>query len=316
MPPRVTLITPTFNRAALVTRAIDSALAQTYPDLELIVVDDGSVDETPRVLQRYEGERRVRVIRLERNLGVTGAKNAGISAVLPGTAFVGILDSDDSLVPSAIETLVRAFEGKEDRFSFVLGWCADRVTGQSTGRFAKREGSVTYDDALSGRFEGDFFHLANYALLAERRFDERAAGAESAVWWPMLRERDALLVDEVVYLVDRTGDERVSLGQYTPPVARRKMWVYQAVLSAVGEDLRARYPQRFGEWSVELAKWAALARESRRARAAARQGLRFAPSRHALVIAAFAHLPEPIVRIAAGWRRRFRGLGPVRPESQ
>ncbi len=316
MPPRVTLITPTYNRASLVTRAIDSALAQTYPDLELIVVDDGSTDETPLVLERYEGNPRVRIIRLERNRGVTGAKNAGISSVRPDTAFFAILDSDDRLMPTAIETLVGAFEGHEDDYSQVLGWCVNGQTGHRTGQFPRLDGPITYDDALSGRFEGDFFHLARYPLIAERRFDERAAGAESAVWWPLLKLRDAWLVDAVVYEVDTSGSERVSLIDYSRPAARGKMWACQAVLSAVGDDLRSRYPQRYGAWSVELAKWAALAGESRRARAAGRQGVRFARSRHALVIAAFAHLPEPIVRIAAGWRRRLRGPIPGRPESQ
>lgn len=310
MPPLVTLITPTYNRASLVTRAIESIRAQSYPEIELIVVDDGSTDDTPGVLERYRGDPRVRIMRLEQNRGVTGAKNAGLEAVSQRTSYVGIVDSDDALRPDAIGTLVRVYEDTGERFSQVLGWCVDRVTGERTGEFARREGRVTYDDALAGRFGGDFFHLARHALMAGRRFDERAAGAESALWWPMLRDRDAWLVDAVVYEVDRSGGERVSLVEYGPSAAQGKMWATHAALAAVADDLRIRYPRRYGEWNVELAKWASLAGDTERARASAREALRYVRSPRALSMALLSLLPRPLARVVAGWRNRLRAVAP------
>jgi glycosyltransferase involved in cell wall biosynthesis len=58
MPPPVTIITATYNRTGLVTRAIDSVLWQTYPSPDVVVVDDGSTDEMPNLLQRYDAEAR------------------------------------------------------------------------------------------------------------------------------------------------------------------------------------------------------------------------------------------------------------------
>lgn len=314
MRPQVTIIIPTYNRARLVTRAIDSALGQTYPSLEIIVVDDGSTDETPDLLRRYDTEPRLRLVRLDRNQGVTSAKNAGLANLAAQVDYVGILDSDDTLIPSAVDTLVRVFETADDRYSQVFAWGLDGVSGALTGRMQYREGPVTYDDALSGRFGGDFWHLTSSRLLGNKRFDERASGAESSVWWPLLKERDGWLVRDVVLHVDTSGSDRISPVQYTPSAATGRMWACHAGLSAVAEDLRQRYPRRYGENLVELAKWAALAGDRPRARSAAREGVRYARSLRSILMAGLVLLPPRFLRSIVTWKSRFRDFagGPPR----
>jgi glycosyltransferase involved in cell wall biosynthesis len=76
--PRVSVVLPTKNRAALLRRSVASVLAQSYRDFELIVVDDGSTDDTPAVLQAIDDER-LRVVRRESSSGVGAARNAGIA---------------------------------------------------------------------------------------------------------------------------------------------------------------------------------------------------------------------------------------------
>jgi glycosyltransferase involved in cell wall biosynthesis len=95
--PQVSVVIPTYNRAAYVTHAIDSVLAQTYTDYEIIVVDDGSTDDSPGVLRAY-GDR-VRVIRQE-NGGVSVALNTGIEAAR--APWVAFLDSDDEWMPDKL----------------------------------------------------------------------------------------------------------------------------------------------------------------------------------------------------------------------
>lgn len=99
--PRVSVVVPTHNRADLVCETIDSVLAQTYRDFEVIVVDDGSSDETPAVLAAYRD--RIRVIR-QPNQGVSSARNAGIGAATG--EFVAFLDSDDLWLPTKLERQV------------------------------------------------------------------------------------------------------------------------------------------------------------------------------------------------------------------
>jgi glycosyltransferase involved in cell wall biosynthesis len=91
---QVSVVIPTYNRAQYVTKAIESVLAQTYTDYEIIVVDDGSTDDTLGVLQAYAG--RIRVIRQE-NAGPSAARNAGIEAARG--RWIAFLDSDDEWLP-------------------------------------------------------------------------------------------------------------------------------------------------------------------------------------------------------------------------
>jgi glycosyltransferase involved in cell wall biosynthesis len=99
--PLVSAIIPTYNRAHIIGEAVDSALAQTYPHIEVIVVDDGSKDDTLARLQQYGN--RIRVVN-QANAGPAAARNRGI-AVSRGE-LIAFLDSDDIWLPSKIERQV------------------------------------------------------------------------------------------------------------------------------------------------------------------------------------------------------------------
>jgi glycosyltransferase involved in cell wall biosynthesis len=109
--PRVSVVLPTFDRARLLPRAIESVLAQTFHDFELLVVDDGSTDDTPSVVESYAGDR-LSYVRLERNTGAAAARNVGIRRAAGD--LVAFQDSDDEWLPEKLERQVRAFdEGAE-----------------------------------------------------------------------------------------------------------------------------------------------------------------------------------------------------------
>lgn len=101
---RVTVIIPTFNRAASIHLAIDCVMGQEYGNLELIVIDDGSMDDTRNVVLRY-GER-VRYL-YQDNAGPAAARNAGIRSATGD--LVAFLDSDDAWLPGKLEKQVAAF---------------------------------------------------------------------------------------------------------------------------------------------------------------------------------------------------------------
>lgn len=102
--PTVSVILPTYNRCGLLHQAIESVLAQTCPADELIVVDDGSTDDTSILLAGY-GDR-IKVIRQE-NKGVSAARNAGIRQS-KGT-FIALLDSDDYWLPEKLDAQLAFF---------------------------------------------------------------------------------------------------------------------------------------------------------------------------------------------------------------
>jgi glycosyltransferase involved in cell wall biosynthesis len=101
--PRVSIIVSNYNYERYVGAAVDSALAQSVPDCEIIVVDDGSTDGSRAVLERYSGDPRIRVV-LQKNGGQAVAMNVGF-AVSTGDIVI-FLDSDDTLHPNAVETIL------------------------------------------------------------------------------------------------------------------------------------------------------------------------------------------------------------------
>lgn len=105
VPNLVSVIIPTRNRAAMVRQAVESVLAQKDASLELIVVDDGSTDETPHVLTAYGA--RIQVIRREQSSGVSAARNAGIAA--SRGEWIAFLDSDDLWLPQKVCTQLEYF---------------------------------------------------------------------------------------------------------------------------------------------------------------------------------------------------------------
>jgi glycosyltransferase involved in cell wall biosynthesis len=104
-PPFVSVIVPTYNRGWILKEAIDSVLTQNFTDFELIVIDDGSSDETPDRLRIY-GDR-IRVVR-QNHRGVSAARNAGIR--LARGEWVALLDSDDTWLPAKLEAQVAFFK--------------------------------------------------------------------------------------------------------------------------------------------------------------------------------------------------------------
>jgi glycosyltransferase involved in cell wall biosynthesis len=104
MIPTVTVIIPTYNYGRFVADAIASVLAQTYAVFEIVVVDDGSTDETEEVVKTF-GER-VRYIK-QQNAGVSAARNAGIE--VSSGDLIAFLDADDTWLPEKIEKQVAKF---------------------------------------------------------------------------------------------------------------------------------------------------------------------------------------------------------------
>jgi glycosyltransferase involved in cell wall biosynthesis len=114
--PLVSVIIPCYNHARFLREAIESVLNQTYRHFEVIVVDDGSTDDTRQVASGYDG---VRLISQD-NRGLSAARNAGLRA--SGGSYKVFLDADDRLLPNALETGVEAL-GAHPECAFVFGRC-------------------------------------------------------------------------------------------------------------------------------------------------------------------------------------------------
>jgi len=103
--PLISVVIPTFNRADLTGRAIESVLRQTYTAFEILVADDASTDDTGKVVAAFQ-DPRIRYLKSKINAGASSARNRGIAAARG--AFVAFLDSDDVWMPNKLELQVAA----------------------------------------------------------------------------------------------------------------------------------------------------------------------------------------------------------------
>lgn len=138
----VSVIMPVYNTEKYIRESIESVLNQSYSDLELIIVDDGSIDKSPDIIhQLAEKNKQIVSIKVNKNKGVANARNTGITEAKG--EFIMCLDSDDVLMPDAVSCLVKALNSTQ----------ADMAIGNYIYRYEERHRTV----------QGSFLEHRTYA---------------------------------------------------------------------------------------------------------------------------------------------------------
>ena len=242
----MTALIPTYNCAPFLPEAIESALAQDYAPIEIVVADDGSTDRTPQVLEAFAD--RIRYVTIPHG-GAGAARNAALRA--SSGSLIAFLDADDVWLPGKISAQVRIMRERPE-----VGVCH---TGYEM--FGEDEGPVVYDgdDCYEGDcFERQFRHngLATTSVLMRRhllpphRFYEDMPITQDYAMWVQV-----LLSCQVVYIPEVLHRYRVHARQNTRGKARR--WgIYEGLarlrmLDAVGGQLPAGEGQRLRAWALE-----------------------------------------------------------------
>lgn len=104
--PTVSVIIPTYNHAYLIARSIQSVLNQTFQDFELIIVDDGSTDDTESLVNSYSSKK-IKYVRHQKNQGAAPARNTGIR--LAKGDYIALLDDDDEWMPEILEKQMKVY---------------------------------------------------------------------------------------------------------------------------------------------------------------------------------------------------------------
>lgn len=117
--PTVSVIIPTYNRERLLPKAIESVLAQSFSDFELLIIDDGSTDNTQAVIEGFN-HTQIHYIRHSNNRGECAARNTGIA--MARGAYIAFLDSDDEWLPSKLAKQVALFEKMPAKVGAIYTW--------------------------------------------------------------------------------------------------------------------------------------------------------------------------------------------------
>jgi len=170
--PEVSIIIPTYNSAQYLTDAIDSVLGQTVGDLEVLVIDDGSTDNTESVMRRYAGS--VRYIRQE-NRGVAAARNRGIAESLG--RYVAFLDADDTWLPDKLERQINALGARPDkRFCYTAFTLVTADLSPLGIVRSNRHGAALEDLLMNGNVVGSIC-----TVLCERSLFETSGGFDQGL---------------------------------------------------------------------------------------------------------------------------------------
>jgi glycosyltransferase involved in cell wall biosynthesis len=179
--PHVSVVTPTYNRAHLVGRTIESLVAQRFQDWDLLVVDDASRDETVDVVQRYcQRDSRIRLVVNEQNVGLT--RNWNRCLEMAAGPLVELLQSDD-LIDSDYLELVSEFYDEHPQVGFVAASC----------RYIDADGQITHpgsprpprlycagDEAVTALLTGGWPHVSS--IVMRRECYERLGTFNQEIW--------------------------------------------------------------------------------------------------------------------------------------
>jgi glycosyltransferase involved in cell wall biosynthesis len=165
------IVIASYNYGHYVTRAIDSILAQGGNDYEIILVDDGSTDNTAEIVRAYQAASKPITYLYQKNLGLGAARNRGVK--LARGQYLLFLDADDALVPSALHVF-RSAVASRCEVDFVLGgW----VLVSSKGRVTELPGkslSPVREETFVSYMRGDAMVVSGSAIIHRRVFDRLA----------------------------------------------------------------------------------------------------------------------------------------------
>lgn len=172
--PLVSVIIPVYNVKHYIRECIDSVIHQTYSNLDIILIDDGSVDGSDSMCDYYKlKDKRIRVIHQE-NHGLSAARNAGLDVMLGD--FVSFLDSDDSFFPDMIQKMVSGIV-KTNSDIIACGYCECFTDGYMNSENVKREiwleeGEKEFSEMLIQLIEGKFDSFVWNKLYKRCVFDK------------------------------------------------------------------------------------------------------------------------------------------------
>jgi len=182
---KISVIIPTYNRANLLPRAIESVLRQTFKNFELIIVDDGSTDNTTEVVKEFlKKDKRIKYIKLNKNSGVPAhPRNIGIQNAVG--EYIAFLDSDDEWLPEKLEKQMQLFTNSSNNLGFV--GCNGIVIDEKNNKTTEYK-ILKYEDIFKELLINNF--ISTSSILVKKKvfnkigfFDENLKIGEDRDMW-------------------------------------------------------------------------------------------------------------------------------------
>lgn len=228
-PGRVSVVIPTYNREAVLPRAIKSVLKQTYTDVELIVVDDGSTDDSIQAVKEFGDE--INYYSFSENRGANTARNKGIAESTG--EYIAFLDSDDEFPPNHVETMVSELESITRKFGGVFTR-SQTFKGEELWNVSQYDGKVvTHDKIIRENVVGGFSNIMVRRSVFEEvgLLDEEMPAAQDYEFYIRLLKKYQLKYVQSTYIIRHNRSNQISSNP------RKKRHAHELLLKKHGDVL-------------------------------------------------------------------------------
>ncbi len=185
MQEKVSIIVPVYNAANYIEQTIQSVLAQDYENWELILVENGSTDDSVAKIQAFD-DKRIRLIIMEGNAGAANARNEGMRQAMG--IYVGYVDADDLWRPDKLSRQIAFMQEKNAAFAFT-GYEFGDENAVGTGKIVRVPETLSYKQALSNTTIFTSTVLFDTRLIEkDKLYMPNVKSEDSALWFQILRE--------------------------------------------------------------------------------------------------------------------------------
>lgn len=228
----VSIIIPTYNRAHLISKAIDSIINQTYKNWELLIIDDGSTDETEVVIKSFLEDKRIQYFKIP-NSGACAARNKGLENSKGD--YITFLDSDDEYLPEKIEKQIYVFKNsKVANLGVVSCGRLDFTNGKISSKWIPKYKGEILDILLSKIKVGvgtPFLMISKEVRDAGIRFDvDMPAGQDYDFVVSILQKFNFDYADDYLVRVNHHNENRVYTNETALKATEKQFNKYQPLI--------------------------------------------------------------------------------------
>lgn len=258
------IIIPTYNREKLIKRALDSVISQSFKNWKIIVVDDGSTDDTKKVIQNYSEKNKEKIIYKYKNNGGSGsARNLGIETVLAENpsdkAIILFLDSDDALLPGALDFAVDKIKTNSEIKSF--GFSYKDNFGKMTTFLLEKEMMLNFEQIITKKnVKNDTLNFFYACIFKDNslRFSEKFNGAEYFLYWKIYKKYKSFFSSMILGIYYQDSDDSNKRARLTLAAVANHKVKNENIIAEFGNDLKTYNKKHLGTLYLVLARLNAL----------------------------------------------------------
>lgn len=254
---KFSVIMPVYNRAHTLERALDSLMAQSYRNFEVIIVDDGSTDNSVLLVRQYLADERFKLVLLPENRGVNQARNTGFDHIAVNSDWVTFLDSDDEFLPEALSLMLEQINAEPARQDFCFS-VVDQ-NGKNYSQLPPAEPYLGYLQQIDQQTKarGEWVHTIATSLVRQQkmRFPTQVRnGFEGIAFLTLARCTGTFYSSHIVRRYFTEGEGLTRISHKSKQKALDEIQGYQMFLSLFGQDFRRYASTDYALFQSVLAK--------------------------------------------------------------